>query len=287
MSTKVMETAWQQSASEGGRLLVLVYLAHRANQAGECWPSITAIAHSTKLSPRHVKRILRELETDGEIAMPPGARTQGNPFRVTPTSRDTGVTGDIEFALGVTSEGEGGVTLTRAQEEPTAVEPTTREPTTRVREIDRVADVWAYYLAKLPSRRQLGAKQRRQITNALKVRSIDEIKLAIDGLAASPHHNGINDRNTKYLELHYAIVPRGVESTEERIDKAISWNQRNVNSASMEEHTRDRLLEEVRFTQGLPHHPEAQRAEDAVKQLEAAGFKVTLLDALPWARLER
>jgi hypothetical protein len=300
MSTKVQTKVLEGSGQEGTRLFVLLVLAYRANDQGHCWPSVTKIADDTRLSPRQVKRVLKDLEEAGELHVPPGARSPKNPYTVLPAGDIQGLRGDIgpsDHAQNGTSGGdisdvEGGTLPAGAHVERTAVEGKEEQtheqgavPSARERANADIYEVWRYYLAKVPSRRQLGLKQRSQIKAALKVRTIDEIKLAIDGLAASPFHNGINDRDKTYLDLHYAIVARGLESTEERIDKAIAWGKR-LTAASMEKSVRDRLLEEVRFTYGLEHHPESARADAAVAQLKAAGYKIVAIDQPPWALLE-
>ena len=43
-------------------LSVYTYLADRANQNNECWPSISTIAKDTKLSYSTVRRAIKDLE---------------------------------------------------------------------------------------------------------------------------------------------------------------------------------------------------------------------------------
>jgi hypothetical protein len=83
-----------------------------------------------------------------------------------------------------------------------------------------IANVWAYYQAVIPgaSRQTLESKRATIIRNALKVRDEDTCLRAIDGLAASPHHNGQNEQRKKYLALRYALKGIGAESNDERID---------------------------------------------------------------------
>lgn len=87
----------------------------------------------------------------------------------------------------------------------------------------KIGRVWAHYQHVIPgaSRQKLDSTKRTIISNALKVRSVEECCEAIDGLAASPHHNGQNDRREKYLGIRYALKgnQRDGESNEERIDK--------------------------------------------------------------------
>lgn len=81
--------------------------------------------------------------------------------------------------------------------------------------------VWAHYQRVIPGgeRFKLDPKRSRIIRNALAVRPLAAVLAAIDGLAASPHHNGKNDRRKKYLGIQYALCGIGNESNDERIDK--------------------------------------------------------------------
>lgn len=84
---------------------------------------------------------------------------------------------------------------------------------------DDVREVWDHYTSVISSRYRLDDKRRKIIKDALRVRSVAECKRAIDGLAASPHHNGQNDQRKTYLDLRYALKGIGAESNDERIDK--------------------------------------------------------------------
>jgi hypothetical protein len=93
----------------------------------------------------------------------------------------------------------------------------------RAREAEQ--EVWAHYLAVICARRPgasptFDEKRRAIIRDALKVRDVERCKRAIDGLARSPHHNGINEQGTTYLGIRYALRGLGGrESHEERIDR--------------------------------------------------------------------
>jgi hypothetical protein len=59
MSIKVMERVWEHSKASGTPLLVLLCLADWANDAAECWPSISTIARKCRLKDdRHVQRVI-------------------------------------------------------------------------------------------------------------------------------------------------------------------------------------------------------------------------------------
>ena len=57
---------------------VYMYLKHRANAEGRCWPSVRTIAKDLSLSRATVQRALRELQQDGWIAAEPRWRENGS-----------------------------------------------------------------------------------------------------------------------------------------------------------------------------------------------------------------
>ncbi len=56
---------------------VYVYLADRANKAGECWPAIPTIAKELKLSQSTIRRALKDLRKAGLIKTQQRYRTKG------------------------------------------------------------------------------------------------------------------------------------------------------------------------------------------------------------------
>jgi len=48
------------------------------NDAGTCWPSVATLADDTGISDRHIRRLLRELETGGWIAISARKRSDGS-----------------------------------------------------------------------------------------------------------------------------------------------------------------------------------------------------------------
>ena len=56
---------------------VYLYLADRANQAGECWPAIPTIAKELKLSQSTVRRALQDLRKVGLLETQQRYRTKG------------------------------------------------------------------------------------------------------------------------------------------------------------------------------------------------------------------
>jgi len=67
MSIKIMSNVWEQSLHEGSPLLLLLALADHASDDGVCWPGIPRLAHKTRKTERHTKRLLVKLEKSGEV----------------------------------------------------------------------------------------------------------------------------------------------------------------------------------------------------------------------------
>lgn len=109
-----------------------------------------------------------------------------------------------------------------------------RTTTTAQREDDRrragereITEVWTHYLdAFYPDRRGPGPvpdldTHRDIIVKALRVRSVEQCKLAITGLARSPFHRGENSDGRRWTEIRYALHGnrQQKESDGERIDR--------------------------------------------------------------------
>ena len=62
-----MADVWDNAEVEGASLLVLLALADYANENGICWPAVETLARKTRVSERHVHRILSALESRGYI----------------------------------------------------------------------------------------------------------------------------------------------------------------------------------------------------------------------------
>lgn len=72
MSNHAINRIWKHSQARGSELLVLIYLADRANADNICWPSVRRIGQAANLSERQVQTHLRRLEQKGEVLVFPG-----------------------------------------------------------------------------------------------------------------------------------------------------------------------------------------------------------------------
>ncbi len=69
MSVKVMQWAWEQAIGNSSRKLVLLALADRANDDGECWPGIANLTDKCSIPRRTLIRALLDLEAQGFLSV--------------------------------------------------------------------------------------------------------------------------------------------------------------------------------------------------------------------------
>jgi hypothetical protein len=67
MSIKAMQRLWESSEQKGSRLLLLLAIADNADDHGFAWPGTTTLAEKIRMSERHTKRLLAELEETSEL----------------------------------------------------------------------------------------------------------------------------------------------------------------------------------------------------------------------------
>jgi hypothetical protein len=67
MSIQKMSEVWKFSNHGGNLLLLELAIADHINREGLAWPSIKYLAKKTKLSERHIHRLLKQLEISGEL----------------------------------------------------------------------------------------------------------------------------------------------------------------------------------------------------------------------------
>lgn len=69
MSIRYTNAVWKTSFDNSGLKLVALALADMANEAGECWPSISTLAGRCGLDARSVRRHIKTLRTAGFMAI--------------------------------------------------------------------------------------------------------------------------------------------------------------------------------------------------------------------------
>lgn len=88
MSVKLMAKIWDDGPEGQGERFVLLALADYANDAGECWPSLAAVARKCCITDRAVRRILRRLEDDGWLETEVGGGRHGcSKYTINPDPR--------------------------------------------------------------------------------------------------------------------------------------------------------------------------------------------------------
>jgi hypothetical protein len=112
-----MDRVWRCSKAAEGRLLVLLAIGDFANDGGEAWPSVPALAKKSRLSDRQTQRVLKALVRLGELKISKNKGPHGcHRYQVTVTETEgdkmspvtkcrgdmEGARGDMEGTLGVT-----------------------------------------------------------------------------------------------------------------------------------------------------------------------------------------
>ena len=69
MSIKIMSWVWDKSPYRGESLLVHLALADWANDEGFCWPNQESISKKARCSVEHVRRVTRQMESDGYLSI--------------------------------------------------------------------------------------------------------------------------------------------------------------------------------------------------------------------------
>ena len=83
MSIRIMTTIWDEGPANQSERFVLLALADYANDAGECWPSVSGVARKTCLSPRGVQTIIKRLVASGWLSVDVGGgRKNCNVYRI-------------------------------------------------------------------------------------------------------------------------------------------------------------------------------------------------------------
>lgn len=69
MSVKIMNNVWQYSKQKGSTLLLLLAIADNASDSGYAFPGIDYLARKTRLSPRHIIRLVQQIEKTDELTV--------------------------------------------------------------------------------------------------------------------------------------------------------------------------------------------------------------------------
>ncbi|TPW36609.1 helix-turn-helix domain-containing protein [Oecophyllibacter saccharovorans] len=72
MSFAAMNWAWKQADLSSTQMLVLIALAHHANEGGEAWPAVARLMEMTRLSERSVRASITALRAKGVLSRPGG-----------------------------------------------------------------------------------------------------------------------------------------------------------------------------------------------------------------------
>ncbi|WP_363320931.1 helix-turn-helix domain-containing protein [Ramlibacter sp.] len=90
MSIRVMTRVWEQSASSGTELLMLLAIADYADDQGRAFPSIPTLARKCRTGERNAMYLLKGLQERGELRAHRGAGRNGtNLYQIVLPEADT------------------------------------------------------------------------------------------------------------------------------------------------------------------------------------------------------
>ena len=106
MSRLLSTHIWENSRQKGTKLLLLLALADNADtETAECFPGIKYLSKKTRLDPRTVQRLLRALETEGEINIATnGHNSRSNLYRLLTTPEP-----QLDLKVNDSAKSKGGV----------------------------------------------------------------------------------------------------------------------------------------------------------------------------------
>jgi hypothetical protein len=276
-----MSLVWSVAPCRENSLLVLLALADWANDDGACWPSIPTLAEKTRIDRRSVQRIIRRLQSEQLIEIEEG-RGRGNQHRYTVQKATLRRLlderkGDFPDTQKATFPTEKAALRTEKAtlvspdplEEPLVDPPrgqdTPLPPKGERRRGNyslRVSAVFQFWQRRLDHpQAKLDEKRARLIQARLRDYTIDDLKRAIEGCAASPFHMGENDtghvhddislicRDASHVEMFMGKLikkPTKDRSLELMAGMGIEWKPRYVSSPEEYAALSGKPVEEVR-----------------------------------------
>jgi hypothetical protein len=308
MSIRVMAQVWGDSQQSGGKLLVLLALADYANDEGVCWPSIESLAAKARLSERQTQRVIRELESSGEVKIYTGGFVSGdklaNTYRVQPRQNVTPPAGPEMSPMGDTGDAQRVTPTTPQPSTEPSEEPSTAEGTSgndaaapgdeghlpglapdpapvdeAVDDDPRAAEVWTHYVGVFGDRlriKELTAPRARSLKKALRAveGNVEICKLAIDGLRTyrMEHPDGSQDVS---LGVVFETGPHSRSSLTDQIEW---WADQCETSASIDPSVPSVLRDRVTRRR--------VQVVEMVSQPGVAGAKERGEEALEWLRAQ-
>ncbi len=223
MSIEAMVWVFRHSTARLADRLVLLAIADEADDDGtNAWPSQRRIADKARLGQSTVRRAIENLERLGELEVERPERTgrgHYNRYRVLMEkgAQSEHLSGErapekrAETRLNAPLSGAYPQTPRPVDQEQTDVELTLDAvPALRKATVEEIFDFWRE--ATNHRRAKLDPKRQRCIEWARRHYDDDDIADAIRGAAASPFHQGQNDRGTRYDDL--ALILRDAEHLE-------------------------------------------------------------------------
>lgn len=308
VSWEALGWVWSRDIRPAARKLIAVAIADAADAEGTCRFKHKTLAAKCGVGYDSVRGHIRELEESGVLVRETRTGDDGsqiaNGYRLTPSGPTHPPPVNLEPRGGGTLEPRGGGGIfpgknhlsespSESPEEPK--EKNGQGPEGQLFDVPSPErQVWDHWLAATGTRQKLDATRKVVIRNALKLRTVEQCCLAIDGLVSDPWWR----ENTPRLELRYAL--RGNhskgQSDEDRIDNMIEKLKASAGGSSplsdgellTEEQFVDRLQPEGRprfehikaaITAMLEHPDDEALKADGQRQLDRMrdiGFEVVI-----------
>lgn len=319
MSIYVMSRVWEESPHSGGKLLLLLALADYANRQGVAWPKLSDLAEKARMSERHVRRSLRELEESGDLETRVGGYIHGvakastyrlkfkgdilskgdiedmegdaqDPDPGTPTSPQPSVEPSVEEEPSETTGADQSALFDAGTPEPSSSKPIDPDDA-------KLDEVWANHVKLFGDRmrvKELTPPRRRTLVKALKAVGGDHTMLmrASDGLKSYRERNPDGSQNVG-IDVIFETGPHSSKNLTEQIE----WWSFQAQGSSAERHDipsvlRDRVRRRrVMIVEALsnPHLSGAkERAEEARAWLREHAHEEPVIEngkVIEWRRI--
>ena len=220
MSSEAETWAWNQASLTSNQKYVLISVCRHASPKPdfECWPSLKRLSSMTSLSERTVQRSINFLIDNNYISKTPrydGARQTSNLYQI--NMKNWAGLNEIHGChtdaprQGVAHEG-----ATKSSPRVTGC----RTNNTNELLKNNINVVWDYFVQKIGSTAKFDDSRKRMIAARLKTFTVDELKIAVDGLASSKYHAGDNESGKTYQTPgHVFRSTDQVDKMREMIDK--------------------------------------------------------------------
>jgi len=265
MSLDATRWAWQQALKPSTKL-VLLALADRANDSGECWPSTARLVSDTGLNRKTAMSCTQELNNIGLITITKKTGT-GNKYHINipdTTSPKNGTSYNIDTdnqpvpKVVLPSPKNGTTTSPTLGTLNLPIEPINNLPIKTIvkntdstpqkpqneTQADPVTDIFKFWqIAMNHPNAVFDNKRKSTITKALKNYNAEQLKAAITGCAKSAWHMGKNDKQKVYDGLD--LIFRNADKIEGFIQNSIITPAKGVTTHATKHQQSTNITEQI------------------------------------------